>query len=206
MFSILVDRRALSNVRKDDPAMIGAEMVDRRLDELWHGVDDERLWGLMLIDLLHLVVDEWETSRREQGPWKRVFDAHLGIGKQRGWISRSPAIANMFGGSTAELAQLNTDVAGGRVKAAAQKSGACYIATAVYGSYDAPEVVALRRFRDQRLAKSAPGRAFVRAYCAASPVAARLKEAKTAHRIPRRVLDVGVHHLQARGCPSRTQT
>lgn len=53
-------------------------------------------------------------------------------------------------------------------------SGGCYVATAVYGSYDCPEVWVLRRFRDQTLAKSASGRAFIRSYYAASPIALRL--------------------------------
>ena len=48
-------------------------------------------------------------------------------------------------------------------------SGGCYIATAVYGSYNCPEVWTLRRFRDYSLAKSAPGRLFIRAYYATSP-------------------------------------
>ena len=45
----------------------------------------------------------------------------------------------------------------------------CYIATCVYGSYDCPQVWTLRRFRDNTLAKTLPGRAFVRAYYAMSP-------------------------------------
>ena len=44
-----------------------------------------------------------------------------------------------------------------------QKSG-CYVATAVYGSYDCPEVWTLRRFRDYQLRQTAHGRAFVRSY------------------------------------------
>jgi hypothetical protein len=35
----------------------------------------------------------------------------------------------------------------------------CYIATAVYGDYNAPEVIVLRKFRDERLSKSFLGRA-----------------------------------------------
>ena len=49
------------------------------------------------------------------------------------------------------------------------KKDGCYIATAVYGSYDCPEVWTLRRFRDFRLMQTAPGRAFVRCYYAVSP-------------------------------------
>ncbi len=45
----------------------------------------------------------------------------------------------------------------------------CYIATAVYGSYDCPEVWTLRRFRDFTLAKSVFGRLFICTYYAISP-------------------------------------
>ena len=49
------------------------------------------------------------------------------------------------------------------------KSGGCYVATAVYGSYDCPQVWTLRRFRDYTLASTWYGRLFVRTYYAVSP-------------------------------------
>ena len=49
------------------------------------------------------------------------------------------------------------------------QSGGCYVATAVYGSYDCPQVWTLRRFRDNTLASTWYGRAFVRTYYAISP-------------------------------------
>lgn len=51
----------------------------------------------------------------------------------------------------------------------AAMSGGCYVATAVYGSYDCPQVWTLRRFRDNTLAGTWYGRAFIRAYYAISP-------------------------------------
>lgn len=48
-------------------------------------------------------------------------------------------------------------------------SGGCYVATAVYGSYDCPEVWTLRRYRDDTLASTWYGRAFIRTYYAISP-------------------------------------
>ncbi len=45
----------------------------------------------------------------------------------------------------------------------------CYIATAVYGSYDCPQVWTLRRFRDYTMAKSWYGRVFIRTYYTISP-------------------------------------
>ncbi|WP_354701462.1 hypothetical protein DSM112329_01776 [Paraconexibacter sp. AEG42_29] len=42
----------------------------------------------------------------------------------------------------------------------------CYVATAAHGDLDAPEVVALRRYRDERLLTNPAGRAFTAAYYA----------------------------------------
>ena len=50
-----------------------------------------------------------------------------------------------------------------------KRSGGCYIATAVYGSYDCPEVWVLRRYRDYSLKKSLMGRLFIKIYYAVSP-------------------------------------
>lgn len=47
--------------------------------------------------------------------------------------------------------------------------GGCYIATAVYGSYDCPQVWTLRRYRDYSLSSTWYGRIFIRAYYAISP-------------------------------------
>lgn len=51
--------------------------------------------------------------------------------------------------------------------------GGCYVATAVYGSYDCPEVRVLRRYRDRALAQHWPGRAFIRLYYGLSPALVR---------------------------------
>jgi hypothetical protein len=55
-----------------------------------------------------------------------------------------------------------------------QKSGGCYIATSVYGSYDCPQVWTLRRYRDTTLASTIFGRAFIRTYYAISPTLVNL--------------------------------
>ena len=50
-----------------------------------------------------------------------------------------------------------------------EEGGGCYVATAVYGSYDCPEVWTLRRYRDYELAETWHGRLFIKAYYAISP-------------------------------------
>lgn len=56
-----------------------------------------------------------------------------------------------------------------RIDGSNNNSGGCYVATAVYGSYDCPQVWTLRRFRDNTLASTWYGRAFIRTYYATSP-------------------------------------
>ena len=48
-------------------------------------------------------------------------------------------------------------------------TSACFVATAVYGSYDCPEVWTLRRFRDFTLDETWYGRLFIKTYYATSP-------------------------------------
>ena len=51
--------------------------------------------------------------------------------------------------------------------------GGCFIATAVYGDYFAPEVTILRRFRDEILSPFSLGRKLIHYYYKASPPIAR---------------------------------
>lgn len=53
--------------------------------------------------------------------------------------------------------------------ASSDGSGSCYIATMAYGSYDAPEVIHLRKFRDSFLKKRKWGRNFIAWYYRKSP-------------------------------------
>ena len=50
-----------------------------------------------------------------------------------------------------------------------EKNEGCYIATCVYDSYDCPQVLTLRHFRDNTLARTLLGRSFIRTYYTISP-------------------------------------
>ena len=72
----------------------------------------------------------------------------------------------------------------------------CYIATAVYGSYNSPQVLVLRRFRDETLSKSVFGRLFIKFYYRFSPpVANRLMNTRRLNSAVRRILDKFVKRL-----------
>ena len=84
-----------------------------------------------------------------------------------------------------------------------QSSQGCYVATAVYGSYDCPEVWTLRRFRDNVLAETWYGRLFIRAYYAVSPTAVKLfGDSQLFQDFFRDKLDTMVSKLQADGFES----
>jgi hypothetical protein len=53
-----------------------------------------------------------------------------------------------------------------------EKKG-CFIATAAFGQSDAPEVLVLRRFRDQVLDRSLAGRVFITKYYELAPIISR---------------------------------
>lgn len=77
---------------------------------------------------------------------------------------------------------------------------ACYVATAVYGSYDCPQVWTLRRYRDDTLAKTWYGRAFVRTYYAVSPTLVKwFGETAWFKKMWRGKLDNMVRRLNAEG-------
>lgn len=79
-----------------------------------------------------------------------------------------------------------------------QSNGGCYVATSVYGDYDAPQVRVLRRWRDQFLSQSRPGRGFIRFYYAVSPSLVRAVGGHRWFSIPTRwILDRLVRQLDS---------
>ncbi len=82
-------------------------------------------------------------------------------------------------------------------------SGGCYVATCVYGSYDCPQVWTLRRYRDNKLAKTWHGRAFIYTYYAISPTIVKwFGDTECFKKLWKGKLDRMVSNLQAEGVDS----
>lgn len=70
-----------------------------------------------------------------------------------------------------------------------EKQG-CYIATMAYGDYDHPQVLILRKFRDDILDKTILGKWFIKTYYHYSPILVeKLKDKKDANKIICKVLN-----------------
>ena len=79
-------------------------------------------------------------------------------------------------------------------------SGGCYIATAVYSSYDCPEVWVLRRYRDNILSNTWYGRLFIKLYYSISPTIVRCSKSKVwINKIWKNRLDRFVNKLKKMG-------
>ncbi|MFL5729738.1 MAG: CFI-box-CTERM domain-containing protein [Cytophagaceae bacterium] len=75
-------------------------------------------------------------------------------------------------------------------------NSACYIATMVYGDCDAPEVLVLRRFRDEVLSRTVAGRLFIQTYYKWSPAfVERFRHSKKVNRYIRIVLDTVIKRI-----------
>lgn len=80
------------------------------------------------------------------------------------------------------------------------KSGGCYVATCIYGSYDCPSVWTLRRFRDNILAINMFGKMFIRLYYAVSTTIVKMfGKYEWFHKMWRKPLDRLVSKLQKQG-------
>lgn len=83
------------------------------------------------------------------------------------------------------------------------KTSGCYVATAVYGSYDCPQVWTLRRYRDDTLAETWYGRAFIKTYYAISPTLVKwFGDTEWFKKMWKGKLDRMVANLQSKGVES----
>jgi len=89
------------------------------------------------------------------------------------------------------------------IKDSESTSSACYVATAVYGSYDCPSVWTLRRYRDNILKSTWYGRAFIKVYYAISPTFVKMfGQTLWFNKFLKSKLDRLVKKLQDRGMES----
>ena len=87
-----------------------------------------------------------------------------------------------------QLAEVNTvdEIRFGRID-----SSGCYIATMVYGDYDHPQVIILRKFRDNVLDNSIFGRWFIKTYYQYSPnLVKKMKNKQIVNSVIRKILNL----------------
>lgn len=141
------------------------------------------------------LVDQALNYIRTKYPETKVSSATSSYSKPASTPTYTATSTTSNNTSSSNVQRTTTSSTSSQQTQPAKKEG-CYIATAVYGSYDAPEVMTLRRFRDETLRNSAFGRWFIRTYYRLSPpVAEKLKNAKRINAFVRSILDRWVDRL-----------
>lgn len=116
------------------------------------------------------------------------------------WVEVKHEIGSIHPKSNISSPTLRSDTQSITPSTPPSSQNGCYIATAVYGSYDCPEVWTLRRYRDKVLKQSNLGRFLVRCYYAISPRMVRMfGKSKMFSSIFRPILDRIVSKLNKLG-------
>lgn len=170
----------------------GAVAFISMLDIYFSYAQDRELYQTAL-ERVNVFVDR--ESKRGGRAWGLVRTHLLEIGRQRGWSILDTLYEDW---TPVQRKQFNNMLA-----EESKQKGGCYVATAVYGSYDCPEVWVLRRWRDNRLASTTGGRQIIRLYYRASSTVVRAvgNEPWFAYAV-RRPLDRFVARLRASGYSS----
>lgn len=140
--------------------------------------------------------------------WAVKYEVSYSLKKSLGDTSRESAkkILEIDENYQSEFFDIKKDLEGrkeavlkGTLKEAS-KDSACYIATAVYGSYNCPQVWTLRRFRDYSLAKNFFGKLFIKFYYVVSPVLVKyFGKTKIFNIFCKNILDKITAYLQKQG-------
>ena len=150
-----------------------------------------QFWLQKFVDLLIYSADDGELTLTEApmhfgGVHEKML--FLQESKWNKWATHF--ICSIFGGQTAADAMKAMSSDGKFVDTDNPKKEGCYIATHIYGSYNSPEVIKLRNFRDNTLAKNILGRLFIQLYYLISPSLVKLLKGKnTMNNIIRLILD-----------------
>lgn len=138
------------------------------------------------IDIQKHLIESTHNSEESDRDLRRFQDTHHLV-RPRGKLGQVKVSGEFKTGS-------------GNIRVEAKEGIGCFIATAVYGSYEAPEVLVLRAFRDQFLSKTTAGRLFTKCYYRVSPpIAKHLSPCGNTSKAIRFLLDRLIKHLRKCG-------
>ena len=153
--------------------------------------------GMMLIKTGDAFVDIFDDQEDAKVFYQRIVDTRdISIEYATGISARSGMPSELKDLAVTKIQAIDPSYVDPRPK---PKNG-CYVATAVYGSYDCPEVWTLRRYRDYELAEKWYGRVFIKMYYAVSPTIVKwFGNSEWFKKIWKGKLDLMVANLNARG-------
>lgn len=135
----------------------------------------EAWWGLYLCNAAFDAYYNYQDKYGNSGPLTKASIMEKTITKyaNRAIEYAPPEQAEQYKQEIQSSLNYINDARSGKFDKKTKGKFGCYIATAVYGSYECQEVLTLRRYRDDYLSKSFGGRLFIKFYYKFSPFLAK---------------------------------
>lgn len=142
--------------------------------------DKQIKYIVFLVDALNAVGDVVPCTVRQQTTMRLQATGPYGGNRivnnlywENVWYNHSVKSAKVVGAEIEYVDGEKVHIGSGKIRMDSSAKSGCYIATAIYGSYDCPPVWTLRRYRDDILAETWYGRVLIHTYYAISPVLVR---------------------------------
>jgi len=120
---------------------------------------------------------QYDYSKRTRLP--SIISDALDVMNLMSGMDMSYELRNRFNTNKNTISNINSDLRRYTSQTSSSSSSQwCYVATMAYGSYDHPQVVELRKFRDNTLSNFRIGRSFIQVYYRYSPKLVKLLEDK----------------------------
>lgn len=109
---------------------------------------------------------------------KSAVNGALAVSKLLEELDMVSELRTKYNQNNSTLESLASQLSSAGSSSSSSSGGGCYIATMAYGSYEHPQVLELRKFRDDILSNSIAGRSFINVYYWLSPKLVKLLKEK----------------------------
>lgn len=190
-----ISRRRVSNIEESD------EYGEGYISGYCHLRNEDRTFKIERIQAVRVLPSGTWVSKYESdnNVSYRFSGSRSALGSSISTPSRTNTTSGYSGSSSSSSSYQPSSYKPSSSYSSSSSSGGCYIATMAYGSYDHPQVMVLRWYRDNILQKSWYGRLFVKVYYYLSPKAVKLLRGhERINSAIRRLLDGQVEWVKGR--------
>ncbi len=125
----------------------------------------------MIIEVVNDAQSDLEHNPSKLILLPNIVSSAVSVLNQMNSLDMNSDVRNGYNTNNRTIKSINS-----QLKTISSSSSGCYIATMAYGDYDHPQVIILRKFRDDTLSNTFFGRSFINFYYATSPHLVKLLE------------------------------
>lgn len=150
----------------------------------------------MIITVVNREQDQLEYDKTKLATLTKTFSSAVSTLIKMKSFDMTSEIRDRLNSNMKVISDINSQLKELKNQSTTQ-SDACYIATMAYGDYNHPQVIVLRRFRDEKLSHNIFGRSFIKIYYRLSPyLVLLLKDSILINKMIRNMLDRFVNKVK----------